>query len=193
MTNHVQHKRPRYGLFIGLGIVLLGLVGLVVYQVQRHTRMAAQYVIADHIEQLHKILTTIDDQCGIVSIAHDRNYLDFLQVAKFVGNQVGPLQLRNPEKWAGPYVEQTPTVQGKVYELNKVRDGYAITPGTGVRLDNKKVVGTDIIVSPEIDIDTLLTPEMGFEFDGRPLARKFELRADQTASEARERFILSDE
>jgi hypothetical protein len=71
-------------------------------------------VIADDIALLQRALIAIDEACNITSVMYARSRIDFLSIKKFEGNQVGPLQLRYPEKWQGPYVEKNPMIQGKM-------------------------------------------------------------------------------
>lgn len=169
-TRHIH-----YGFVITIGCILATLLGITLYQIFQQIRTSSDNAIIHYVDEIEKALRTIDEQCEITSITNDRNYIDFLVVSKFVGSQVGPLTLRFPEKWAGPYMPQNATIKGKQFELIKMKDGYAIVPGRGVRLANGKIIGTDIIFDSTTDIDTLLTPEIGLEFEGKPLIRKLQL------------------
>lgn len=173
-----MHKvRSTSYLMVGLiGITLAGLVGVTGFYLYKQSKSAVDKVIADDIEFLKKTLSMIDETCNITSIMRDRIYIDFLSIKKFAGNQIGALQVRYPEKWQGPYSENNPTVQGKSYELVKVKDGYAIVPGEGVKLANGKVMGKDIVLDASTELEPYLTPSAGLEFKGRPLAAKLSLR-----------------
>lgn len=175
---HKVHSKSYF--MIGLiGVGLTGLLGVTGYYLYKQSKSAIDRVIADDIEFLKQTLTSIDETCEITNIMHDHSYIDFLTIKNFEGNQVGPLQLRRPEKWQGPYNEKNPAVQGKMYELVKVKDGYAIVPGNGVTLTNGKVMGKDIVLDATIDLAPYLTPSAGLEFEGRPLAAKLSIRQDR--------------
>lgn len=172
-----MHKRKiHYGFVIALGLLLAMLVGTTGYYLVYQMRTASTVVMVQQVAAIERALKRIDETCEIISIAHERSYIDFLVVRTFVGSQVGPLQLRFPAKWEGPYEQQNPTVQGIQFELVTVRDGYAIVPGAGVTLMNGKIVGKDIMFGPDTDIDALLVPESGLEFEGNPLVRKIALK-----------------
>lgn len=176
---HKQHHAPSRVMVLGVGAILLGIVALTGYALYRQSKTVVDMVIANDIEMLHNIFLSIDKDCEITSIMHDRSYVDFLAIKEFAGNQVGALQLRRAEKWQGPYVEKNPTVQGKMYELVKVKSGYVIVPGTGVTLANGKVMGKDIVLNDSTDIEPYLTPSAGLEFKGRLLAARLPLRSVQ--------------
>lgn len=74
-----------------------------------------------------------------------------------------------PEKWAGPYVQDNPTIQSKKYEILKTKKGYYILPGTGVQLSNGMVMGKDIVITPETDIEELINAEHGLFYNGKAL------------------------
>jgi len=169
-----RHITP-YNTVIVIGILLAGLLGFTLYQLYRQSYTARDRVIVDHVAELHRILTQIDGSCEIIAIRRNHSSIDFLQVAKFAGTEIGPLQLRYPEKWHGPYLEQNPTVQEIPYELVKTRDGFVIAPGTGVMLSNGKIMGKDIVLNETTDIDLYMNEVVGLEFESRPLVMKLSL------------------
>ena len=81
-----------------------------------------------------------------------------------------------PEKWAGPYLQENPTVQSKVYEIVLTKNGYYIVPGTGVRLANGKIMGKDIVLTPQTDIDQVINEKSGLEYKGKPLVVPIEMQ-----------------
>lgn len=156
-----------------VGFGLATLVGITLWQLQVQSVSLLARAMSEDVLLIQGILRTIDEQCEIVEIFHDRNYIDFLSVSKFAGSRVGPLKLKKPEAWQGPYLLKMPIAQGKMYELVKMRDGYGIVPGAGVKLPNHKIVGTDVVFDRSSDIDTYLTAEAGLEYEGKPLIAKF--------------------
>lgn len=174
---HKTHANSKITAII-VGLFFIGLLSFTLFYLLKQSRATVDRVIADDIETLRKIFTSVDEACEITDIMHNRNTtdIDFLNIKEFAGNQIGALQLRYPEKWKGPYVEKNPTLQGKMYELAHVKDGYAIIPGKGVKLANGKIMGKDIIITPTTEIESLLTSAAGLEFEGRPLAVKLALR-----------------
>jgi hypothetical protein len=155
-----------------IGGVLLSLLVFTLYRFYRSARVVAQDVIIEHVEQIGKVLENIDATCEIVAIVRDRALIDFLQVQAFVGNQIGPLQLRQPEKWHGPYLDHNPLIQDIPYELVKTREGFYVVPGRGVRLDNGKIIGKDITFTSETDIGMYLNETWGLESPDGLLVRK---------------------
>lgn len=150
-------------------LVLGGLFLLTWYQFSKETRVIINETIMTDMSQLKDIFAEIHKECVIMGFDHDKNYVDFLTVKSFVSSEVGAMNLMFPEKWQGPYVQDNPAIQGKKYEIVRVKEGYYLMPGTGVRLSNDKVMGTDIIVTPTIAIDSLLTEESGLLHEGTAL------------------------
>ena len=106
-------------------------------------------VIADDIKIISLALEKIDAKCNILNVEDDISDIDFLNIEKFSGSQVGPINLAYPKKWEGPYLRVNPTVQGKFYELVRAKDGLFIVPGNGVHLPNGFIVGKDFSITPE--------------------------------------------
>ena len=146
------------------------LVGLTVNRLWHMYGTTTDVMIAEHIEQLSAIFKRIDKECSIIDFEHQRNYIDFLTVIAFEGSEVGPMNVRYPKKWQGPYLKDNPTMQTKYYEIVKTQKGYFIVPGQGVTLSNGKVIGKDIIFDGNADIAKMLETEDVLVFHGRPLA-----------------------
>jgi hypothetical protein len=155
-----------------IGFVLLGLLTFTLYRFYGSARIATQRAIIEDVEQIGTALENIDATCEIVAIVRDRTLIDFLQVQAFAGNQIGPLQLRHPEKWHGPYLDHNPLIQDIPYELIKTREGFYVVPGRGVRLDNGKIIGKDITFTSETDIGMYLNETWGLESPDGLLVRK---------------------
>lgn len=117
--------------------------------------MIAGEIIAADVQQLATIFKSIDEQCTILGFDRQQNYINFLNVGSFEGSQIGPMNLKYPRNWQGPYLADNPTIQTKEYMVVQTKTGYYIAPGNGVKLPNGKVVGTDIIFGKDADMDGL--------------------------------------
>lgn len=115
--------------------------------------------MADDVAQLSQIFKTIDDTCGILGFDYDKNTIDFLNVKSFVGSEVGTMNLADPSKWQGPYLERNLVMQDKYYQIVRARDGYYIVPGDGVKLANGAHMGAELTITPETDVSVLLGPD----------------------------------
>lgn len=174
---HVKKKMwNKYTIPVASGVLLVLLTLVALYRWVSQAHFATDTVVAEHIVQLKNIFEKIDKACDIISFEHDRNYIDFLNVKNFSGSQVGPMNLKRPEHWQGPYVEENPTIQGKPYEIIKNREGYVIVPGDGVRLSNGKVMGKDIIINYDTDVDSYINDKGGLEYKGHPLAVRIHVK-----------------
>lgn len=127
-------------------------------------------IITKEIEQLADALKKIEKDCKIVSLEAQKNSINFLNVKSFAGSQVGPLNLKHPERWKGPYLETNPSMQGKEYLLIRTKKGYFITPGEGVKLPNGKIVGVDIKLDERADIEAMTKDEKQLGYKGKALA-----------------------
>ena len=67
-------------------------------------------------------------------------------------------------------MENNPSIQGKEYLLVRTKKGYFVTPGEGVKLPNKKVVGVDIKLDENADIDAMMKDEKQLCYKGKALA-----------------------
>ncbi len=139
------------------------------YQFSHETKIIINQKIIEDVSHLKSIFDTINKECGIQDFMHEKNYIDFLTVKNFVSSEVGSMNLMVPEKWSGPYLQSNLTLQSKVYEIVRTKNGYYIVPGTGVRLANGKVMGKDIIITPATDMDSLVNEKEGLEYKGRAL------------------------
>jgi len=103
--------------------------------------------IQEDVKSIHKALVDIDKACSVLSMRGERIELNFFTVAKFVGSEIGGLQLAYPEKWKGPYLHYNPHFQQKIYELVTAQDGLFIVPGLHIKLPNGYVVGRDFPIT----------------------------------------------
>lgn len=165
-------KLLTYLLPVGSAILLALLVGIAVHRFRRDAKFIVNQTIADHVEQLASIFKKIDDSCKIINFDHEKNYIDFLNVKSFVGSEVGSMNLTHPTSWAGPYLNDNPTIQEKYYVVTITPRGWFIVPDDGVKLANGKVIGTDIVINKETNFDQLTKDPEALSFKGRPLAIK---------------------
>ena len=148
-----------------LGALAVATVGIFWYQ----SRVISNELIARDIGQLGAIFKRINDDCGIIGFEHERNYVDFLTVGSFVGSEVGAMNLKKPKNWHGPYVQDNPNVQEKLYEIVRTHKGYFLVPGAGVELSNKQIIGKDIVFGEDTDIYALVKDGV-LVYNDQPLA-----------------------
>lgn len=122
----------------------------------RQTKIVTDLIIQQDLQMLTKILNHINQECRIIKVKHEKNYIDFLTVTSFVGSEVGGLNLAFAQRWKGPYLKDNPTIQEKNYVLLANKQGYFIVPGDGVVLNNGKKIGVDIILNAQTDMQKLL-------------------------------------
>ena len=89
------------------------------------------------------------------------------------------MNLAYPEKWHGPYLERNPSVQGIEYQVVYTRKGYFITPGQGVKLPNGKIIGKDIILDENADIELMMHDDQALSYRGQPLAAQITISGDK--------------
>ena len=135
----------------------------------------------------------IDKDCRILHFDYPLTRIDFLTVKSFVGNEVGSMHLEHPDRWQGPYLNANPKVQGQEYLVVITHKGSFITPGTEVQLPNGKVVGVDITLNEEADLDAMMKPGGALNMDGKPLAAKVNLGSSVFEQLLREHAITLDE
>ena len=160
----------RKGWQIATASGLIILFALTISVFMYNAKMATNRIIGSHIEELSQLFNLINETCGILNFEHDVNYVDFLNVGSFVGSEVGAMNLRKPQEWGGPYVQDNPTVQTKYYEIIKTNKGFFLVPGKDVKLSNGSVIGTDIIFDKETAISELIENGTLVNIEGKPLA-----------------------
>ena len=52
------------------------------------------------------------------------------------------------------------------------KKGYFIVPGTGVRLSNGKVIGKDIVLDEDADIEQMAADDQALRYRGKKLAAR---------------------
>ncbi len=154
-----------------LGVVLIGsFFYFSFFSTFYRSKQITNLLIIDNIERLAGIFKEINDTCGIIDFDLKKNPINFLNVEKFEGSGVGPMNLAHPEKWRGPYVPHTPTINDKEFQVVRTGKGYFVTPGDEMRLPNGKVVGKDLIIDENADIPAMMHNEEELLFEGKALA-----------------------
>lgn len=151
--------------------ILLGSLFLItLVTLFRRATVASPTLIAQDLKLLSGIFDKIEADCGILSFDAQKNVINFLNVGSFAGSEVGPLNLRYPQNWKGPYLQDNPMAQGIEYQIVGTVKGYFITPGDGVKLPNGKIVGTDIKLNNHADIESMMQKGGDLFYDNTSLA-----------------------
>ncbi len=155
-----------------IAAVLAFAVALTLIDTMYRSKDDAGMIIAEHITQLKDVFEKIHHDCGIIDFDAQKNPINFLNVTKFAGSEVGPMNLAHPEKWQGPYMKENPTIYHIAYQVVSTKKGYFVTPGEGVTLPNKKIVGKDILFNKNVDIEALMTDVGALSYKNKPLAAR---------------------
>ncbi len=151
-------------------VLFVILVGLAVFRFFYQVRVGSEQIISQEVSELVKIFERIDKTCKIIDFDYQKDPINFLNVEKFAGSEVGSMYLAYPQKWEGPYLKDNPTIQEKEYMIVHTRRGHFITPGDGVRLGNGKLIGKDIVLDYNANIPVLMQDENALMFQGKSLA-----------------------
>ncbi len=155
---------------IVVGTFFMILFTLTIVHLFRQGRSQVNVMVAQEVQRLADILREIDATCKIIDFDHQQNWINFLNVERFAGSEVGSLNMTYPKRWDGPYLQDNPTMQDKEYMVVRTKKGYFVTPGSGVRLANGKVIGKDIILDEDADIEKMATDENFLMYKGQALA-----------------------
>jgi len=164
-------KEVKKNIFPILTIVLFILIiGVAVFRMIYQVRVSSDQIISREVVQLVEIFKRIDKKCKIIDFDYQKNIINFLNVEKFAGSEIGSMNLTYPKQWEGPYLNDNPTIQGKEYLIVRTKKGYFITPGQGVELANGKTIGKEILLDENVDISVLMADPEGLQFQGKALA-----------------------
>jgi hypothetical protein len=163
-------------------------VGMTLVNTVYRAKDDAGIMMADAVVELRDTFHRIHKTCVIIDFDDQKNSINFLNVEKFSGSEVGPMNLAHPEKWEGPYLKENPTMQHIAYQVVSTNKGYFITPGDGVKLPNKKIVGKDIILDKKADIEAMMSNSEQLEYKDRPLAARLDIGAPSHIQ-----FFLNDD
>jgi|SRR5581483_958951 len=179
--------RKKHSLMIAL-IGLFFFVGLSLIDTMYRSKDDIGFMIAHDIVVLKNIFQKIHAECGIIDFDAQKNPINFLNVVAFTGSEVGPMNLMHPEKWHGPYLKDNPTILHIAYQVVSTKKGYFITPGDGVVLPNKKIVGKDIILDKNADIEKMILDPHYLLYKDKSLAAHLDL-----GSQANIQFFVNED
>lgn len=157
------------------GSLLVVLVGIAIYTLMQKSHTNTAVIIERDLQILADAFHRIHKDCKIIRFDYPLNRIDFLNVKSFVGTEINAMHLAYPEKWNGPYLEVNPSIQGQEYLIVVTHKGCFITPGTEVQLPNGKVVGVDIILNEESNIEAMMKPDGVLYAEGKPMAIKLNI------------------
>ncbi len=166
---------------------------LTIWLVYKYMPSYKDQIIADEIKKLNIIFQDINNNAGISHFDYLKNRIDFLNVEKFAGSKIGSMNLLHPEKWKGPYVQENPTINKKVYEIIKTKNGNFIVPAEGTILENGKIIGTDIIFDENSDIENMANDKNLLLSKFGPLAVKIGDKIKANSNENVLEPIINDE
>lgn len=170
----MQMRRGRIAITIAASIVVAGLFGIAIMNYYYRSEQEVGTLISEDVQILSDIFKKIHKECEILGFDRQQNPINFLNVVSFVGSEVGPMNLKYPSNWQGPYLQDNPTMQTKEYMIVRTKKGYFITPGNGVRLPNGKVIGKDVLFDENADIAELAKDAL-VTFKKRLLVQKLNL------------------
>ena len=168
-------KKKSHYLPIAVITCIAFFIGITFFDTWYRAKDDAGLMIASEVIRLRDIFHRIHKTCTIIDFDAQKNPINFLNVATFTGSEVGPMNLVYPDKWEGPYVQDNPTLYKIAYQVVSTKKGYYVTPGDGVKLPNKKIVGKDIILDQKANIDKMMVNEDELLYQGKPLAARLEL------------------
>jgi hypothetical protein len=171
-----QVKRNLFPIAVVVGVV--GLICISFIDTRYRIKDDAGIMMAQDIARLSDVFHRIDKACTIIDFDAQKNPINFLNVARFSGSEVGPMNLVHPEKWEGPYLKDNPTIYHTAYQVVSTKKGYYITPGDGVKLPNSKVVGRDIVLDKNADILAMMRDPQALSYKDKPLAARIDLGGD---------------
>ncbi len=167
-------KNSRLIIGIATAMIVIGLLTVAIINFVRRADTQTATLIADDVKKVSAILDRINKKCVILGFDEQQNVINFLTVEKFVGSEVGSMNLAYPDKWEGPYMAHNPMLQGKEYMIVQTTNGSFITPGHGVKLPNGSVIGKDLILDENADIFHMISSGQ-LSFRGIALATKLEI------------------
>ena len=157
-----------------LALVVVAICTSVIMKYLSQARVANDGLIADQVQQLYTIFNRINESCKITGFRHKKDHIDFLNTISFAGSVVGPMNLLEPEKWQGPYVDESITMNGKEYQIVATKTGFYIVPGDGVKLSNGQIVGKTLMIGPKSNIEQMMRDPQALLSNGSALAARID-------------------
>ena len=160
-------------LFTTFTLLLLGFFAIFfTYRQYSYGPLFMARVVGRDLQLVVDTLTTIDDNCSILSFDSEQNRLDFFTVKSFIGSEVGPLNLAYSTMWQGPYLQDNPQVQGREYQAIKTKEGVFVIPGDGVKLPGEYVVDGRALLQTGEAMATLTSKGGPLHYHGISFAQK---------------------
>lgn len=165
--------RPRWYPLVAIAVIC-ALIGFSIFTFRARKARDRGVMFTNDIARLVQIFQKIDATAGIAGFDFPKNEINFLNIKKdgFVGSEIGSMNLIRPARWEGPYIEEITSLQEQNYMVVRTDRGYFITPRDGVRLPNGKVIGQDIIIDENSDIESMMQDNALLAYNGSPLAAR---------------------
>jgi hypothetical protein len=175
-------------------IAVVIVAGAIVLNFLSEKKKNVAAIITEDIVLLEQTLQKINNDCNIIQFTNVKNPLTFLNVVRFVGSEIGTLNVARPEQFNGPYLQDNPSIYGIEYQVIKTKIGLYIVPGEGVKLPNGKIMGKDIVLDENSDIDVLLRDSNTLLFNDKSLGKKLDLVTpkEQAFGNVFEEYIAED-
>lgn len=156
---------------------LAALIGITIFNWSGSFKRDTGDFISQDIAHLVSIFEDINNTAGILSFDHQKNDINFLNIKKdgFIGSEIGSMNLIHPDKWQGPYEKEIPRIEEEDYMVVRTKKGYFVAPGDGVKLPNGKIIGKDIILDEDADIEAMMHDEQMLAYDGKALAARIQI------------------
>lgn len=192
--NEVSYKsNPNFIIPVLTAIFFIVLMSISLYKMFYDVKISSDVVIVKDVKELARIFEKIDKDCKILNFEHQKTRVNFLQVRSFDGSEIGSMSLAYPKNWKGPYIGDNPTVQGQEYQVIKTKKGLFVTPGYGVKLGNGKIVGKDIILDENADIQKMAQDGGDLNFNGQAMATKINVKSKKFGKIIMENIIRMDD
>ena len=159
--------------FLSVAVIVF-LIGISIFSWRSSYKRDTGELMSQDIARLVYIFEDINKTAGILGFDHQKNDINFLNIKKngFVGSEIGSMNLIHPDKWQGPYEKEIPRIEEEDYMVVRTKKGYFVTPGDGVKLPNGKIIGTDILLDEDADIESMMHDEQMLAYKGKALAAK---------------------
>lgn len=151
--------------WINFSVFIIGfLFILTIFYSLYNQKLSLDHLIRRDVARISLALKKIDQDADITSFEHVKNHVNFLNVVDFVGSEVGPMNLKKPKGWQGPYMNDNPTMHEQYYLVVNLDGKYYITPGEGVKISSGQRIGKQIHLNNEADISGLASQGLALPF-----------------------------
>ena len=156
-------------------LFFLFLLGIAIFSVRYKTKQFSGDAMASDIHKLALLFNDIHRDCTILSFDYQKNPINFLTVGSFAGSEVGSMNVAHPENWKGPYLNDNLAMQNKEYQIVHTKKGYFIVPGEGVQLSDGQIIGKDLLLNEDVDIEALSAEGQPLNFQAKKLSAHLKL------------------